>query len=223
MRHANTLASLLAFLCLLSPAGAEEAPPQFLDAATLAQLETAGTPFGASIRRWHDPALDPRNYHAVIVEPVRYHPADPLPTARVGRSVLAQLPRDMTSALREAVGRQIKVTGKAAPGTLRLRSAIVAVAAEHQNIKLRELLPVAMIFAAYKLSTGTRAQEAVVEFEWELRDAQTDHLLAAGIRKGVGGEIEDTGKPVTMKSLRPAIDQWADDASAAFAPFRKER
>ncbi len=190
-----------------------------IDAVTRERLVTQTSPSGVTIQRWHDPELNPQDYFYVIIDPVRYFPANPQPNGHVSRQLLAKLPKAITQLLKSEIGKRMPLADRPAPRTLRFSAAITAVAAENQGLQARELIPIALIFSAFKLAAGTRAKEAVIAFEWTLRDARTGKLLAAGSRKGIGEILPEGDAPITLEHLRPAIDTWATDAKEGFTQF----
>lgn len=225
--HAAFRAAILLCALAVSPivAAADMAGSHYLDAVLYEKLTSVSSPTRASadIRRWHDPSVDPKNYKAVIFEPLRYHPADPIPNDKVSQRLLDQLPGEVTRAMRREVSKVARLTDKPGPGVLRFESAIVGVATENQGLQLREVLPVALVIAGAKLAAGARAQEAYVQWEWKLTDSQTGQLLAAGARKGAGELIKTKGDKVTLENLRPAIKAWAEDAGQDFARLNLPR
>lgn len=219
----SRLTSLCCFAVACFAAGTAQAADVphsgFLPAAVYDQLSPVTRPSGVTAQQWVSPTLEARRYTHVIVDPVVYFPAHPQPTARVSTKLLRDLPHALHRAMTFAVARHVPVTHKVTPQTLRFKTAITAVSADTQGLKLREVLPIALAYSAVKYVQGERAQNATLAFEWQLRDAKTNALLAAGVRQGTGAELANEQARITLDSLKPAISAWAEDASAAFAPF----
>ena len=188
----------------------------YLPADIYARMEDVTTPNGVKVKRWHDPALNPRIYDAVLVEKVSFYPEKPEPNDKISASLLNDLSEEMTSELRTVISRNLAVVGYAKEGTLKFRSAITAVSTRTESFKARELLPIALIYSAFEFASGSRPDEAVIHFEWELRDGTTDRLLAAGTREGLGNVIKEKDGRISIEHLRPAIKAWGEDAKAAF-------
>lgn len=222
LKHA---AIALSALFLAGAAQAQDAPERsgFLSDETYALLEKDKSPAGLAVQRWHVTDLDPGRYRQVMVQPVVFYPANPVPSERVGLDLLAELPRQTTDALVRAVARALPVVNQPGEGTLLLRAAITAVAADTQRFRARELLPIALIVSAAKYAAGSRPLEASIQFEWELWDVEANRLLAAGVRKGFGDKMDaETGK-MTLKHLQPAIKTWAEDAYVGFNALKAKR
>ena len=108
------------------------------------------------------------------------------------------------------------------PRTLRVKPAITAAAAKEQGLKPRELIPVAFLLAAAKKATGNRAKEASIAVEYELRDAQSNELVGAGMREGTGRKLDKPTDRVSLADFKPVIDEWARDARVFFQPKPKQ-
>jgi hypothetical protein len=209
----------LFFSLAMTAVSAAEQDDAFLPMAIREQMETVTTPSGVVVQRWFDPEIVLGAYRAVIVDPVVLHPKRPKPTAEVSVKTMNDLAHVTTQYLRREIRETEKLATAAAPNTLRLRSAITAVDVDNKGLSPRELLPFALVFAATQYVSGTRAQEATIQFEWELLDAKGGRLLAAGVRKDTGAIVERIDGRVRVDSvhLKESVSRWAYDAREAFA------
>lgn len=228
MKKGNRMKRLgfqVALLCLAvslsAAAGEVKKNSGYLGEEVYASFEKVSSASGTTVLRWHDPALNTKDYHQVILRPVRYFPDNPAPNDEVSAQLLEALPLETDAALGNEIGKRVPIVTKAEAGTLLFSAAITAVAAETERFKARELLPIALVFSAAKYAVGARPKEAVVQFEWELRDAQTRQLLAAGMRKGIGEVVKAKDGQLAISHLRPVIQAWAGDAGSAFQAFSK--
>lgn len=198
---------------------AAEMDEAFLPKAVSDQLETVTAPSGVLVQRWFDPEIVFGAYSAVIVDPVVLHPKKPRPTPEVSTKTMNDLAQVATLVLRREIKSAMKLTSTVAPNTLRFRSAITAVDVENKGLSPRELLPLALVFAATQFASGTRAQAAAVQFEWEMLDAKSGKLLAAGVRKDTGAIVERVDGKVRVDGahLKEAVSRWAFDARDAVA------
>ena len=214
----KNLLFLIVSLAMTAISAAEQ-DKAFLPRAIRDQMETVTTPSGVVVQRWFDPEIVLGAYRAVIVDPVELHPKRPKPTAEVSAKTMNDLAHVTTQVLRREIKEKMKLASAAAPNTLRLRSAITAVDVDNKGLSPRELLPFALIFAATQFASGTRAQEAAIQFEWEILDAKSGRLLAAGVRKDTGTIVERVDGKVRVDSahLKESVSRWAYDAREAFA------
>ena len=191
----------------------------FLPRAIRDQMETVTTPSGVVAQRWFDPEIVLGAYRAVIIDPVVLHPKRPKPTGEVSAKTMNDLAHVTTLVLRREIKGNMTLTRAVAPNTLRLRSAITAVDVENKGFSPRELLPFALVIAAAQFASGSRANEAVIQFEWEILDAKSGRLLAAGIRRDTGAIVERVDGRVRVDGahLKEAVSRWANDAREAFA------
>lgn len=184
------------------------------------KLEDAISPSGQKARRWLAPDMTPGKYDKVLLEKTVLYP-EPHGTDQVSMATLKEITAYLDEALRRELGGAIQLVTEPGPKTLRIKPAITAAAAKDQGLKPRELIPVALLFAAAKKAAGKRAKEATISVEYEARDAQTNELVAAGMREGTGRKLERPTDRVTLADFRPVIDGWAKDARMFFQPKQK--
>lgn len=184
---------------------------------TYSKLEDAISPSGQKARRWLAPDMTPGKYDKVLLEKTVLYP-EPHGTDQVSMATLKEITAYLDEALRRELGGAIQLVTQPGPKTLRIKPAITAAAAKDQGLKPRELIPVALLFAAAKKAAGKRAKEATISVEYEARDAQTNELVAAGMREGTGRKLERPTDRVTLADFRPVIDGWAKDARMFFQP-----
>jgi len=185
------------------------------------KLEDATTPSGQKARRWLAPGMTPGKYDKVLLEKTVLYP-EPHGTDQVSMATLKDITAYLDEALRRELGGAIQLVTQPGPKTLRIKPAITAAAAKDQGLKPRELIPVALLFAAAKKAAGKRAKEATISVEYELRDAETNDLVGAGMREGTGRKLENPTDRVTVADFKPVIDGWAKDARMFFQPKPKQ-
>ena len=131
----------------------------------------------------------------------------------------AATPNEITAYLDEALRRElssaVKIVTQPGPKTLRLKPAITAVASKDQGLKPYQVIPVAFVFTMAKKAGGSAAKEASLSVEFEVRDAQTNDLVGAGMRQGAEPLKNPTDK-VTLAIVKPVTDGWAKDARMFF-------
>lgn len=183
----------------------------------MGRMADATAPSGVSVRRWFDPVLENTKYRRVIIDRVFYYPRRPIASEQLGDAVIDHLPVALTAVLKFSIGKSFSITSKAGPDTLRFRTTIVGVRAETERAGVDELLPIILLFAPFDAMAGARGKEPVVELHWSLHDSESDRLLAAGIRKGIGNAIQKDAPTITNDMLKPVIDAWVGDATDGLA------
>lgn len=178
---------------------------------------------GVPVKRWVSPKLKQRiesgEFRQVLVSDVVLYP-EPRPTTQVPLNTLRESVVYLTKALQQEIAMAMPVTKKMQSGTLKLSVAITAVGAQTQGLKVRELIPIALVFAAAKAATGNRGKEATIALEWKLQDSAGE-LLAMGVRQGVGSELKkpegsDDDAVVRFENLKPILTDWSNEVGKSF-------
>ena len=164
-------------------------------------------------RSYRNPKADWHAYHAVMLEPVTLWRSGRKSLDPVPHEDLLRLVTDFQSAIRTAFGEDFQVVDRAAPGVIRVRVGIT---------DARAADPVLDVMTARRgtgrphpagdgpLHAETRRFLASAVIEGELRDAQTNALLAEGIdRRRPGAPALETWADVDRGFAR-----WADRACA---------
>ncbi len=178
----------------------------FLSAKLYAEMEQIESPSGAAAKRWIAPGVSLGSYDSVMIDKAAFHP-EPQPTSQLSSATLKQISTYMDEAFHRELKGVLKVVDKPGPGTLRFRPAITAAAAKNEGLKPYQLLPVAFV-----LTRGQTSKRAVLAVEYEVQDAATGNVVAAGMREGQGEELESMEDTLTLDKMKPAIDAWAKDA-----------
>ena len=180
------------------------------------KLQDATSPSGHQAKRWLAPEMASGKYDKVLLEKTVLFP-EPDATDQVSTSTLKEVTAYLDEALRrELSGASVQLATEPGPKTLRIKPAITAVAAKEQGLKPRELIPAALVIAAVKEVAGKRAKEATIAVEYELRDSQSNDVIGAGVRQGIGKKLENRDAQLTLAHFKPVIDGWAKDARILF-------
>ena len=185
------------------------------------KLEDITSPTGQKGKRWLAPGMTPGKYDKVLLEKTVLYP-EPHGTDQVSMATLKEITAYLDEALRRELGGAIQLVTQPGPKTLRIKPAITAAAAKDQGLKPRQLIPVAFVMAMAKKAAGKAPKEATISVEYELRDAQTNDLVGAGMREGTGRKLERPTDRVTVADFKPVIDGWAKDARMFFQPKPKQ-
>ena len=179
------------------------------------------SPSGEKAKRWLAPDMTPGKYDKMLLEKTVLFP-EPAGTDQVSTATLKEITAYLDEALRRELGSVIQLVTEPGPKTLRVKPAITAAGAKEQGLKPRELIPVAFLLAAAKKATGNRAKDATIAVEYELRDAQSNELVGAGMREGTGRKLDKPTDRVRLADFKPVIDEWARDARVFFQPKPKQ-
>ena len=174
-------------------------------------LQPSTSASGAPILRWVSPSFNPKNYSALVYEPVVYYP-EAHPSSQVGQRVLDGVLSYTNNKLKTAAEQRMRLVSKPGPGVLIFRGAITAVNTSDQDLKPRELIPFALVVAGARAATGMRPKDTNLFFEGELLDGVTRQSLVKIVRKGTGIQVTNAEQQVTADDLRTVIDQLGADA-----------
>lgn len=174
-------------------------------------LKARDTDSDAQAWQWVSPNLETKQYrHLQIQVPVFY----PQPTTSDQVSVNAL--NDLRGALNEAARQTAFATGiplvdSPGPQTLVLRSALTSVALHNKAFKLRELLPIKLVWSAAEMALGDRDRDVTVLLEYELLDAQSREVLVRGVRQDDGVPVVNNRRPLSMKNAQPVLENLVKD------------
>ncbi len=167
---------------------------------------------GVPVLRWISPKLTAETYNKVIIDPVQLYPT-PRPTEQVSAEVLSQIRNYFDTALHRQMGESYSVVTEPGPGVLRFRPAITGVTAGPEALKLRQYLPIALIFTTARQAAGVRPEQVVVHLEAEALDSQTDEQLGAVVAAGTGKPLKGASDKLSLAHVQPVLDHWADIAA----------
>lgn len=187
------------------------------DYSNLTEFKTAT---GGTSMRWISPSLKKGQYNAVMIDPIAYYPAPPA-DSQVPVKTINVLPTYLAQQMRKELGSNIQIVQKPGPGVLRLRAAITGVDTPTEGLKVYEVIPVALIFAGVSTAAGTRDHNTLVYMEVQLIDSQSGDLLAKGVRKGIGENLENNKSEMTLDDAKPVLNNWAKDAAVFAKTFIK--
>lgn len=212
VRHATITAVFAAAVVLAAPAAIASDPPDSGFLPDYSQLKPVKGPSGQAIERWISPKFSRENYHAVIVDPVGFYPA-PQPTSQVSQQTLDEIREYLSNALSNVALANVPHATEPGPGVLRLRAGITAVATGATSLKPYELLPAAFVFSGAMRAAGQRSQDVTLSIEAIVTDSVNGEPLAMAVRQGKGEQLKNATTPVTIKALKPRIDEWAAAAA----------
>ena len=172
------------------------------------RLEDARSPSGQKVRRWISPDLGSGGYDALLLEKTVLWP-EPRDSAQLSVATLNEIAAYLDAALARELGAVLTLTPVAGSRTLRFRPAITAVAGKDMGFKAYQLLPIAFI-----ATLGRTTKKATLSVEYQILDAESGEVLAAGMREDAGEDIGSVEDRLTLSSVRPAIELWARDARA---------
>ena len=158
-----------------------------------------------------------QNYKKIMVDPVQYFP-EPQATEKVSAEVLKQIKEYANYALRREIGKKIQVVDQPGPDTVRMKVALTAVGKSAEGLKPYQYVPVALVLTGARAAAGGHPEQATVFLEAEMTDSVNGDRLAIAVRSGTGervAKVRDSGSPVTLDSVKPLLDMWAE----AYADF----
>ena len=215
------MAASAAVFLLAGPVVAQEKSAKSMQSGFLgngySQMKDAQSPSGQTVKRWIAPDLKPGAYDSIVIEPNVFYP-QPQSTQQVS----AQTLKDINDYFNESVKRELtglfKFATEPGPKTLRLRTAITAVAVKDMGLKPYQLLPIAFIATG-----GKTSKDASIAAEYEVQDTETGKVVAVGMRQGTGVELKSATQPLTLVDVKPVIDTWAKDMRAFIEATRQKK
>lgn len=173
---------------------------------------------GAPVLRFVNPQLPAKDYYSkVVIEPTQLFP-EPKVDDEESKNTLDQIKAYIDQALARELGNKLTIVEQPGPGTLRVRFALTGAGASAENLKPYQFIPVALVLTGARAAAGAHPERAEIFVEGETQDSVTGQRLAIAVRAGTGErlkKIQDSGKKVTLDSLKPLIDTW----SQAYAQF----
>jgi len=214
MQIKKTLFNVLIALAFSgSTAFADQKSGYLGDAYPKLKTETAAS--GDKVKRWLSPELLSGKYTAAMLKETAFFP-EPKPTEQVSADLLNEIRAYADTALRRELDGVIDIVDEPGPNVLIFNPAITAASAQDERLKAYELIPVAFVFSRVKKASGSRSKEAVLAMEWQVQDAESNEVIGAGIRAGVGSKLKAPDDQVTLENLKPLLDVWAKDAGTFF-------
>lgn len=177
---------------------------------------------GEPVLRYISLRLTSSNYTKVLIEPIQYYP-QPKPTENVSAQTLEDIRNYVEEIFRLKVSEKVQVVDQPGPAVARMRVALTAVGVQVEELKPYQYIPVALVLTAGQAAVSGRPQEAALYLEAEMSDSISSERLGIAVRKGTGERLKavrESGTEVTLESLKPLLDRWADAYSHfVFANF----
>jgi hypothetical protein len=202
---------------LLSLTTAARAEESILNLPKEAFLQMDGKPSQYGYKK---PGVDLHSYSAIIIEPLAFIGKDADGQWKLfsvdARNEVSHYYQQSLS--RELKKRGIKVTDQAAPGVLRLRTAVTSLSQEHQGFQASDLLPIKAIFNLARYAGGIEPYLVKIASMAQLEDATSGELLAGGVDlKKEGSKSKSASAPITFELMKPMLDHWCEQNAELIA------
>jgi hypothetical protein len=181
------------------------------------KLKDADSPSGLKVRRWIAPEMKAGAYEMILLEPNVFFPA-PKSTEQVSEQTLKEINAYFDEAVRRELSGLFQFAKEPGPKTLRIKTAITAVAAKDMGLKPYQLMPLAFIATG-----GKTTKQAALAAEYEVQDTDTGKVVALGMREGTGIELKSATEKLTLAHVKPVIDAWAKDLRAFVEAARQKK
>jgi len=175
------------------------------------QLQPAQSASGVPVLRWVSPDFNLQRYRSVLVEKPVFYPA-PTPNEQVSQQTLDEIANYLQQAMQLELAGRLRIVDQADRDTLVLRTAISAVSLSPEGLKVYEVIPIALVAAATSTAIGTRDLDTDIYVELEAIDGSNSQPMARVVRKGHGLQLENDSTQLSLKDIKPALDEWAKDA-----------
>jgi Protein of unknown function (DUF3313) len=186
-------------------------------------LKEVEGPNGEKFLRYTNPRLNPANYSAVMIEKVEFYPR-PAPTEQLSQETIDQIGSYMTDTLRQKIGEKVQVVEKPGPGVARLNVAITGAAGEKEGLKPYQIIPVAFVITMASRGVSGTPEEAKLVVEARATDSLSGETLIKVVRVGTGEGLKKNAegeRVISLESVKPLIDRWAEEVAANVTTFVK--
>lgn len=163
----------------------------------------------AALVYWN-PDVDFSSYEAVLIEPVTIWLADDSPMKDVDPDERRKLANEFHAKIVEALQADYQITAEPGPKTMRIRVALTDAKSSAPVLDtISTYVPQARLLAsAITLGSDTAGFVGQASAEAEVRDAETNLLLAAGVDRRAGTKAIGDGTLDAWEDVRRAFEIW---------------
>ncbi|MCP1487697.1 hypothetical protein J3D48_004010 [Pseudomonas fluorescens] len=183
-------------------------------------LSERQSPSGQTVLGWVSPALARGRYTQAYLAPSQFYPSV-APTERIPLSTLSGVTEYYDAALRQELGKVMRLVSTPGPDTLIVRPAITRVATRTQGLRFYEWLPVTLVAAGVSTATGIRDQDSEITTEVSFEDGSTGEVVAEVVRKGIGVPLENDKQALSADDVKALLNSWAGDLGKSYLALRK--
>jgi hypothetical protein len=224
----NARACLLVLAALVTACAGEDEfkRTSFLPDYSLLRMEPS--PAGGKRMIYASPDFTPDYYQALIYEPAVYFP-EPEPSIQVPAETLAQIREYLDTSLRKSLAARIRLVDKPGAGVARWRLALTTANREDDaDEDTKTFLPMALVMTSTMAATeGGLPQDPKVALELEITDSLTQAPLLLMVRGGSDRALRaaqvDPRQPLSLETLKPLFDHWAESAAEQAVVYIKPR
>ena len=189
---------------------------------------------GVPVMRYVSPKFTPANYHAVIIQKVQFYPK-PEPTDQLSQKTIDEIGNYLNTTVHEKIAEKVQVVDTPGPGVANLRWAVTGVAPQKMGLKPYQFVPIALVVTLASRGVAGTPEEAKIVVEAEATDSVSKEILLKVVRAGTGEELKKTQvenpqegdkkevREVTLDSVKPLIDKWAQGVADAATQFVKAK
>jgi len=188
---------------------------RFLPDYSLLRMEPS--PAGGKRMLYVSPDFTPDHYDALILEPAIYFP-EPEPSIEVPAQTLVLIRDYLDTSLRKSLATRVRLTDTPGKGVARWRMALTTANREEGEKLDKASLPVALVMTSTMAATeGGIPKDPVLAFELQITDSLTEQPLLLMVRGGTDRDLKavhaDTRAPLSLETLKPLFDHWAESAA----------
>ncbi|NQZ82709.1 MAG: DUF3313 domain-containing protein [Colwellia sp.] len=170
------------------------------------KLKKVKTKDDSELLRYISSQVKEGKYTKVMFDPVSYYPA-PQKTDMISKEVLSKISNYFNQKFSETAFTNVELVNNAGMNTLRIKMAITGVNIEDSELSAYQYIPLAFLINA--ASGGMSEMDVKFQIEAEVVDSLTGEVLAAAVKRGVGERLKDDKTSLSLKHLKPLIDNWA--------------
>ena len=169
-------------------------------------------PFGLADAYYEAPNVVWGAYDKAIIDQVTFFLKEDADHKGIDADELNQLAQYWNDSMVKSISKSYQIVSEPGPNTLRMRLAITNLEPGNPATgTVTTVVPVGLAASTLKkATTGTHIGMGEASFEAEIRDAQTDDVLVAGIRKSSGTKYKVAKSVTKWGQVEAIFDEWTD-------------
>ena len=175
-------------------------------------LKPIASPKGSQFYAYKNPTLNPRDYHAALVEPVVLL-NQTTSQNDVSRDQIETVRLTLNQGIQQIVQKRLSITHQAGPGVIRIQIAITAASVKEEGFKPWNIIPVSALLKLGSMATGNDKKKAMLVVEVKVLDSTTGALLKEVVAHISGDNFRKTDD--TGKAFAQLATQWIQKALTA--------
>jgi len=174
-------------------------------------------PEGGVAKRYIKPGVDFKQYNKIMLDQVRFYFKPDAADKGIDADVIKELANIFDKAVINALGSAYPIVAKPGPDVMRIRVAITNMELSFRSANaIASVTPEGMVNSMVNTGgTGKGTGVGEIRMEFEFLDSSTNQLIAGGVDRRPGGEIDSVSKFGTadeaFKFWAQRLRTWLDE------------